>query len=104
MSNIVEWLRIVADDYGNGRCEEAADEITRLTAENERLRLALLTIAGHPELYNTKGYDIARAALSPAQAAPKTPAEKAWEQASAELADIEAIAQENDDEFGKLWS
>lgn len=30
---------------------------------NERLRIELLTIAGHPELYGTKAPDIARAAL-----------------------------------------
>jgi hypothetical protein len=40
------------------------DRIGELNAENEHLRLALLTISGHPELYNTKGYDIARAALT----------------------------------------
>ncbi len=40
MSNIVDWLRVVADNYGMGRCEEALEEIERLRAENERLREA----------------------------------------------------------------
>jgi len=35
MVDIVRWLRDVAEDW---RCEEAADEIERLRAENERLR------------------------------------------------------------------
>ena len=38
MVDIVRWLRTVAEDW---RCEEAADEIERLLAENERLREAL---------------------------------------------------------------
>jgi hypothetical protein len=38
MADIVRWLRTVAEDW---RCEEAADEIERLLAENERLREAL---------------------------------------------------------------
>ena len=37
---IVEWLRAVSDDYGMGRCGDAADEI-------ERLRAALENIAKH---------------------------------------------------------
>ncbi len=38
MVDIVCWLRTVADDW---RCDEAADEIERLRAENARLRGAL---------------------------------------------------------------
>jgi hypothetical protein len=41
MVDIVRWLRTVAEDW---RCEEAADEIERLRAENERLREALENI------------------------------------------------------------
>ena len=40
MTSIVNWLRVVSDDYGMGRCEEAADEIDRLREDNERLREA----------------------------------------------------------------
>ncbi len=35
MVDIVRWLRDVAEDW---RCEEAADEIERLRAENERFQ------------------------------------------------------------------
>jgi hypothetical protein len=45
MADIVRWLRTVADDW---RCDEAADEIDRLRAENERLREALEKIASAP--------------------------------------------------------
>lgn len=40
MSDIVKWLYINADDYGMGRCEEAADWIISLRAENAKLREA----------------------------------------------------------------
>lgn len=30
MSDIVDWLRVVSDSYGMGRCEEALEEIERL--------------------------------------------------------------------------
>ena len=43
MVDIVRWLRDVAEDW---RCEEAADEIERLRAENDRLRTGLRAIAG----------------------------------------------------------
>lgn len=45
-------------------CEVAAEKDRQckvLARENERLRIGALTIAGHPELYGTKGADMARA-------------------------------------------
>jgi hypothetical protein len=32
VSDIVDWLRVVSDSYGMGRCEEALEEIERLRA------------------------------------------------------------------------
>lgn len=37
MSDIVDWLRVVSDSYGMGRCEEALEEIERLRAELEKI-------------------------------------------------------------------
>lgn len=45
-------------------CEVAVEKDRQckvLARENERLRIGALTIAGHPELYGTKGADMARA-------------------------------------------
>jgi hypothetical protein len=41
VSDIVDWLRVVSDSYGMGRCEEALEEI-------ERLREALNSITKVP--------------------------------------------------------
>ena len=41
MRDIVDWLRVVSDSYGMGRCEEALEEI-------ERLREALNSITKVP--------------------------------------------------------
>ena len=48
MEDIIVWLRSSAQEYGNGRCDEAADRI-------EALEAALLQIRGlndNPAHYN----------------------------------------------------
>jgi hypothetical protein len=72
MSDLVERLRFKSVHLHNpmSLCAEAADEITRLTQEVERLRAGLATIAD-PKLLKSWGdpmvlRDYARAALSPA--------------------------------------
>jgi len=37
MTDIVEWLRISANDYGMGRCDTAADDIEDLRADLQKL-------------------------------------------------------------------
>jgi hypothetical protein len=60
VSDIVDWLRVVSDSYGMGRCEEALEEI-------ERLREALERIAHVSEKWTdslvSQINEIARAAL-----------------------------------------
>ena len=56
MSDIVEWLRDASSEYGMFRCEEAADELVRLSTENARLREALEKII-HEDRWTTKHPD-----------------------------------------------
>jgi phage shock protein A len=85
--------------YENGRNRQLAraacelqDKLEQRDAENERLRAALERIEKQPPdtAGNWEMRKLARAALEEKPA--RTPAQKAWDTATEELADIESIA------------
>jgi hypothetical protein len=66
MTDIVERLRALAAIDGCQASIDAADEITRLRADNLRLRAALKSILNYPNIREKIGnqlYDLGRAAL-----------------------------------------
>ena len=71
------WMawQVQAEEITRLRTALAASEanLEKTEAILEKAMLALLSIAGHPELYRTTAYDIARAAIEDITASNDTP-------------------------------